>query len=105
MTLSGPKSGPSLEVGSQGWPRVRRKWRSRPNPNIIPAGGRSSRGRRWRSGSGCSTGKGGGIDRGWKRRPHLNHETMPSSASLGHAWVREGMEKVERFSSSGKGMK
>ena len=31
-------------------------------------------------------------------------EAMPS-ASLGHAWIKEGMEKVERFSSSGKGMK
>ena len=30
-----------------------RKWRSRPNPRIIPAGGRSSRGRSWRSGNGC----------------------------------------------------
>ena len=29
---------------------------------------------------------------------------MPST-SIGHAWIREGMEKVERFSSSGKGMK
>ena len=29
---------------------------------------------------------------------------MPS-ASLGHAWIREEMEKVERFSSSEKGMK
>ena len=30
---------------------------------------------------------------------------MKPSASLGHAWIREVMDRVERFSSSGKEMK
>ena len=41
-----------------------RKLRSRPNSRFIPAGGRSSRGRSWRSGSGCGIGRGGGTGRG-----------------------------------------
>ena len=86
-----------------------------PNPRIIPAGGRSSRGRSWRSGSSCSgmsvlscgrgasTGKGGdSIGKGRRIRLHSGPETK-SSASLGHAWIREKMERVEWFSASGKG--
>ena len=54
---------------------------------------------------GGDTGKGGrGIDRGWRIRPHSRPEVMPS-ASLGHAWIREEMKMVERFSYLGKGMK
>ena len=59
---------------------------------------------------GGSTGRGGCTDRGdvtdkgRRRRLHPRPEAMPS-ASIGHAWIREEIERVERFSSSGKGMK
>ena len=32
------KFGPSLEVGPSGMAGVMRRWRSRPNPSIIPGG-------------------------------------------------------------------
>ena len=49
-----------------------------------------------------STGSGGdGIGWGQRRRLHPGPEAK-SSTSLGHAWIREQMERVERFSASGK---
>ena len=89
--------GPLWRWGPPRWPRVRRRWRSRPNPCIIPAGGRSSRNRGMRSSNSCSkrsalTYDGGGgtdrggrdIGRGRRRRPHPRPEAMPT-ACLGHA--------------------
>ena len=56
-------------------------------------------------GRGGDTNRGGtDIGKGRRRRSHPRPEAMPST-SLGHAWIREEMERVERFSSSGKGMK
>ena len=63
-----------------------------------------SYGRRANIGRGGDTGRGGCTDRGRRRRPHPWPETKPS-AGLGHAWIREEIEMVERFFSSGKGMK
>ena len=54
-------------------------------------------------GRSTSTSRGGDdIGRGQRRRPHPGPEAK-SSTSLGHAWIREEMERVERFSTSGKG--
>ena len=54
-------------------------------------------------GRSASTGRrGDSIGRGQRRRPHPGPEAK-SSTSLGHAWVREEMERVERFSALGKG--
>ena len=63
-------SSPLWRWGPSGWPRVKRRWRSRPNPCIIPAGGRSSRNRGMRSSNDCSKrspltyGRGGGTGTG-----------------------------------------
>ena len=55
-------------------------------------------------GRGDGTGRGGGgIGKGRRRRPYLGPKAKPST-SLGHAWIREEMERVERFSVSGKGI-
>ena len=54
-------------------------------------------------GGGNSRG-GNDIDRGQRRKLHLRLEAKPF-ASLGLTWIREEMERVERFSASGKGNK
>ena len=49
------------------------------------------------------TGRGSSdISKGRRRRPYPGPKAKPS-ASLGHAWISEEMERVERFSALGKG--
>ena len=49
------------------------------------------------------TGRGSsGISKGRRRRSYPGPKAKPS-ASLGHTWISEEMERVERFSALGKG--
>ena len=64
-------------------------------------GGTSRGGGTGRGGS--DTGRGNSdISKGQRRRPCPRPKAKPS-ASLGHAWISEEMERVERFSALGKG--
>ena len=98
-----------------------RRWRSRPNPCVIPAQGRGSRDKDTlnsnsrSSRSGQAEGRGGGridvrktnrrrhsVGRRRGGRLHTRHVARDvPSVGLGHAWIREGMGRVERFSYSG----
>ena len=95
------------------------RWRSRPNPCVIPVQGRGGRDRGIQNNNsrnsriGLTSGGGGEIggrscrrQRGVGRRRGGGPHTRPvaravSSEGLDHASIREGMGRAERLSSSG----